>query len=80
MQGAADLAHDRLTVEALRLAADCWFLRRTIEVGSKDDPLRTLCTHPIRDGFNCVGPFMEDLPTSCGLWEPGPPPRRTPQA
>jgi hypothetical protein len=51
------------------LAADCRFLRRTIESGRLDGPLVTLCTHPIRDGFDCVGPFMEDLPTSCRLWE-----------
>ncbi|MHB8574308.1 MAG: hypothetical protein ACYDCQ_03155 [Dehalococcoidia bacterium] len=54
-----------------RLAADCRFLRRTIESGRLDGPLVTLCTHPIRDGFDCVGPFIEDMPTACGLWEQG---------
>jgi len=70
------LAIDRSTVIALRLAADCWFLKRTMDLSRRDEPLVTLCTHPVRDGFECVGPFMEDIPTTCGLWEPGPPPRR----
>ena len=52
-----------------RLASDCRFLRRTIESGRLDGPLVCLCEHPIRSGFECVGPFLEDLPTSCQLWE-----------
>ena len=26
----------------------------------------------MRAGKECVGPFLEDLTTSCGLWEPHP--------
>jgi len=56
-----------------RLAIACMFLRRTIDSRRLDGPVVTLCTHPVRDGFDCVGPFMEDLPTACGLWEHGTP-------
>jgi hypothetical protein len=31
-----------------------------------------VCQHPVREGLECVGPFLEDLVTSCGLWEPHP--------
>ena len=31
-----------------------------------------LCMHPAREGSDCVGPFLEDLTTTCGLWEPHP--------
>jgi hypothetical protein len=58
----------------LKLAADCYFLRRTIDGSRPDGPVVTLCSHPVRDGFDCVGPFIEDLPTPCKLWEQGPPP------
>lgn len=29
-----------------------------------------LCTHIVRDGRDCVGPFLEDMETDCRLWEP----------
>jgi hypothetical protein len=32
----------------------------------------TLCSHPARDGRECVGPFLHDLATDCGLWDPHP--------
>ncbi len=54
-----------------RLAADCRFLRRTIDSSRGDGPLVCLCTHPVRDGFDCIGPFLEDMPTDCGFWEDG---------
>ncbi len=58
-----------------RLAADCRYLRRTIDTARADGPLVCLCQHPVRAGLDCVGPFLEDLPTRCGLWERvGPPP------
>jgi len=72
------LASERRTIIAQRLAADCLFLRRTMDLSRREEPLVTLCTHPVRDGFECVGPFMDDMPTPCGLWEPGPPPLRPP--
>ncbi len=52
-----------------RLAADCRYLRRTIDTTRADGPLVCLCQHPVRAGLDCVGPFLEDLPTRCGLWE-----------
>ena len=29
-----------------------------------------LCTHIVRDDKDCIGPFLEDIETECGLWEP----------
>ena len=29
----------------------------------------TVCQHPVREGKDCVGPFLDDLGTGCGLWE-----------
>lgn len=52
-----------------RVAMRCRFLRRTIDSKRAEGPVICLCEHPIRSGFDCVGPFIEDLPTSCGLWE-----------
>lgn len=52
-----------------RLATDCRYLRRTIDTARADGPLVCLCEHPVRSGLDCVGPFLEDLPTACGLWE-----------
>lgn len=51
-------------------AADCQFLRRTIDSRRLEGPVVCLCEHPIRSGFDCVGPFIEELPTDCRLWEP----------
>jgi hypothetical protein len=50
------------------LAVHCKFLKRTIEPG-RPEPFVMVCTHPVRDGRQCVGPFLEDLVTDCGLWE-----------
>ncbi len=51
------------------LAIQCRYLRRTIDADRADGPVVCLCEHPIRTGFDCIGPFIEDLPTDCGLWE-----------
>ena len=56
-------------VTPARLAIRCLHLRRTIQSGRLDGPVVCLCEHPVRSGFECVGPFIEDLPTDCGLWE-----------
>jgi hypothetical protein len=64
---AADARHEPLPPD--REAIDCRFLRRTIVSGRLDGPVVALCEHPVRDGFECVGPFIEDLPTACRLWE-----------
>ena len=51
------------------MAIDCQWLRRTID-SSRPDPFVTLCTHIVRDGEDCTGPFLEDIETNCGLWTP----------
>jgi len=28
-----------------------------------------ICTHIIRDGSDCVGPFLDETETNCGLFE-----------
>ena len=61
---------DSTRLAPLRLAADCRFLRSTIEPDRRDGPLVNYCTQPFRDGFHCVGPFMDEVATECGLWEP----------
>jgi hypothetical protein len=53
-----------------KLAIECRWLRRTIDSGHVTDPFRMLCTHIVRDGKDCVGPFLEDMETECQLWEP----------
>lgn len=50
-----------------RMAISCRWLRRTID-SSRQDPFLTLCTHIVREGEDCVGPFLEDVETGCGLW------------
>lgn len=52
-----------------RLAIDCRWLRRTID-SSRLDPYVMLCNHIIREGKDCIGPFLENLETDCGLWDP----------
>jgi hypothetical protein len=53
-----------------RMAIDCRWLRRTIDSSHATDPFRMLCTHIVRDGRECIGPFLEDMETGCRLWEP----------
>jgi hypothetical protein len=53
-----------------KMAIDCQWLRRTIDSSIPQDPFRTLCTHIVRDGQDCIGPFLEDMETGCRLWEP----------
>ena len=51
-----------------RYAARCQYLQMTM--GTKaGDGLVNLCRHIIRDGMTCVGPFLDDTETTCGLWE-----------
>lgn len=56
---------------APRYAVHCLHLQRIQAYGRGDDTL-TICQHPVREGKDCVGPFLEDLETGCGLWEPDP--------
>jgi hypothetical protein len=53
------------------LAVHCAYLKRSIEPG-RGDALTMVCQHPVREGKACVGPFLDDLTTSCGLWEEHP--------
>ena len=57
------------TQPALRLASKCLYLRTTLG-NAPEAGLLNLCTHIIRDGRECVGPFLDDHETTCGLWEP----------
>jgi hypothetical protein len=52
-----------------RMAVDCVWLKRTID-SSRPDPYVMSCSHIIRDGQDCVGPFLEDVETNCRLWDP----------
>ena len=53
----------------IRLAAKCAFLRMTM--GERAGAgLVNLCQHIVREGRECVGPFLDDHETTCGLWEP----------
>jgi hypothetical protein len=51
-----------------RLAARCRYLRVTL--GSRPEVgLVNRCEHMVREGMECVGPFLDDHETDCGLWE-----------
>ena len=52
-----------------RLAARCLHLRVTMGERAGGN-LVNICQHIIRDGRDCVGPFLDDHETSCGIWEP----------
>jgi hypothetical protein len=53
-----------------QLAIRCLYLSRSAEPGRSQT--QCLCLHPVREGQECVGPFLEDLSTPCGLWERNP--------
>lgn len=56
-----------------RLAALCRYLRRTIDPARlENERVVALCSHIVREGSDCVGPFLEGAATDCGLWEPRP--------
>ncbi|HLF71161.1 MAG TPA: hypothetical protein VI759_03285 [Dehalococcoidia bacterium] len=52
------------------LAVRCVHLYRLLDP-ERREPV-TLCQHPVREGKDCIGPFLDDLPTTCGLWEAHP--------
>jgi len=54
------------------MAIDCAWLKRGIDP-SRRDPYSMRCTHIVREGEECVGPFLEDVETGCGLWTHGGP-------
>ena len=55
-----------------RMAVDCRWLKRSLDPARRD-PYAMCCTHIVRDGDDCVGPFLDEIETGCGLWEPGEP-------
>ena len=55
----------------MQLAVHCQYLTRALEPG-RVEQFHAICLHPVREGKDCVGPFLEDLSTSCGLWEAHP--------
>ena len=56
------------TTTGSHLAVHCLHLKRTVGSGRVGQYL-TVCEHAVRAGKECVGPFLDDLGTSCGLWE-----------
>ena len=54
-----------------RYAARCAFLRMTLD-SKQMGTVVNICQHIIRDGSECVGPFLDDTETHCGLWEEKP--------
>ena len=58
-------------VHRARLAAKCAFLRVTMGERAGGH-LVNLCLHIVREDRDCVGPFLDDHETTCGLWEPKP--------
>ena len=55
-------------VRPKRHAAHCAYLKMTMgqQPGSG---LVNICLHIVREGRECVGPFLDETPTNCGLWE-----------
>ena len=60
-----------LTADSHGLAVHCFYLKRGLVVGAPEQYL-AVCQHPVRSGKECIGPFLEDLTTPCGLWESHP--------
>lgn len=54
--------------ETPRFAAQCRYLQMTFG-NTPDAGLLNICRHVVRDGSLCVGPFLDDTETHCGLWE-----------
>lgn len=51
-----------------RHAVSCAYLKMTM--GEKPGSgLVNICLHIVREGRECVGPFLDETPTACGLWE-----------
>ena len=49
-------------------AARCLYLRMTLD-SKRMGTVVNICTHVIRDGSDCVGPFLDETETNCGLFE-----------
>lgn len=59
-------------LQPLRLATRCLYLQVTMGEPRRGPGLVNLCRHIVRDGRRCVGPFLDDTETTCGLWEERP--------
>lgn len=53
----------------LQFATQCLYLKISLGAGPSSGGLINLCQHIIRDGRECVGPFLDETETTCGLWE-----------
>ena len=51
-----------------RIAGKCAFLRSTLSREVQGD-LQNICMHIVREAQDCIGPFLDDAQTTCGLWE-----------
>ena len=56
----------------VRFAAKCTYLQMTMGSHRLGQGLINICRHIVRDGRECVGPFLDDTETTCGLWEAKP--------
>lgn len=61
----------RHLVSERRYAARCRWLRLTFDERTPGE-LANRCAHIVREGLRCVGPFLDETETTCGLWEPKP--------
>lgn len=52
----------------LHYAAFCAHLKMTLD-SKQIGGVVNICTHLVRDGMQCVGPFLDDHETTCGFWE-----------
>lgn len=54
-----------------QFATQCRYLRITLGSlpGGGGGGLINLCQHIIREDRECVGPFLDETETTCGLWE-----------
>ncbi len=49
-------------------AARCAFLRMTLD-SKRGEGVVNICQHGMREGMECIGPFLDDFETTCRLWE-----------
>lgn len=56
-------------VDLPHYAARCRYLKMTLDSRRMGEVVN-ICRHIIREGSSCVGPFLDDTETTCGLWEP----------
>ena len=52
-----------------QLAMECVWLERRSDF-SQPSPFSMICGHFVREGSDCVGPFVQGIGTDCRLWDP----------